>query len=244
MIISLNRRYVFVHIHKCAGTSVEVALGKLLRHNDIVIGSTKSGEKNQEFFKKAIGLNKHSTAAEARQWMGDDMWGKCFKFAFVRHPVDRLLSLYSYAHKLAEGTPMSEEEKARFDADGTLPDRPPYRYKAVRAALKCHSFSDFALHPLTWQDAGAQPQWESVCDKNGHLIVDFIGKVETIEQDWARLLNHLGLEADLEVRNASGGRGASQLTPEALATVQQRYARDFELFGYSADASRTQPAAA
>ena len=112
MIISLNRRFVFVHIHKCAGTSVEMALGKLLRHNDFVIGSTKSGEKNQEFFKKATGLNKHSTALEARRWMGEDMFSKCFKFAFVRHPVDRLLSLYSYAHKLAEGTPMTPEEQA------------------------------------------------------------------------------------------------------------------------------------
>ena len=67
MIVSLNRRYVFVHIHKCAGTSIEVALAKSLRHNDFVMGSTKSGEKNQEFLKKAIGLNKHSTAMEARQ---------------------------------------------------------------------------------------------------------------------------------------------------------------------------------
>ena len=235
MIISLNRRFVFVHIHKCAGTSVEMALGKMLRHNDLVFGSTKSGEKNQEFFKKAIGLNKHSTAAEARGWMGEDMWGKCFKFAFVRHPVDRLLSLYSYAHKLAEGTPMTPEEKTRFDRDGTLPDHPPYRYKAVRAALKSQSFSDFALHPLTWQDAGSQPQWESVCDPQGRLIVDFIGKVETIEQDWARLTTQLAIEAELEVRNASGGRGTSQLSAEALEMVRDRYSRDFELFGYSSE---------
>lgn len=238
MIISLNRRFVFVHIHKCAGTSVEVALGKLLRHNDFVFGSTKSGEKNQEFFKKAIGLNKHSTASEARRWMGDDMYGKCFKFAFVRHPVDRLQSLYSYAHKLAEGTPLTPEEQTALDRDGTMPDRPPYRYKAVRAALKARNFSEFALHPLTWQDAGSQPQWESVCDSSGKLIVDFIGKVETIQDDWARITTQLGLEADLEVRNASGGRSVSQLTPQALATVRERYAKDFELFGYSAEPSR------
>jgi hypothetical protein len=174
--------------------------------------------------------------------MGDDMWSKCFKFAFVRHPVDRLLSLYSYAHKLAEGTPMAPDEKAKFDADGTLPDRAPYRYKAVRAALKAKTFSDFALHPLTWQDAGSQPQWESVCDTNGNLIVDFIGKVETIEQDWARLLNHLTMEAELEVRNASGGRGTSQLSPAALETVRQKYQKDFDLFGYTLDAAAAQAA--
>jgi hypothetical protein len=238
MIISLNRRFVFVHIHKCAGTSVEMALGKLLRHNDFVIGSTKSGEKNQEFFKKATGLNKHSTALEARRWMGEDMFSKCFKFAFVRHPVDRLLSLYSYAHKLAEGAPMTPEEQAAHERDGTLPDRAPYRYKAVRAALKSKTFSEFALHPLTWQDAGSQPQWESVCDSNGKLIVDYVGKVETIEQDWAHVVTQLALEAPLEVRNASGGRGTTQLSGPALDTVRQRYAKDFELFGYSSEPSR------
>lgn len=238
MIISLNRRFVFVHIHKCAGTSVEVSLGKQLRHNDIVLGSTKSGEKNQDFFQKSIGLNKHSSATDARKWMGDDMWGKCFKFAFVRHPIDRLLSLYSYALRLAEGTPMTPEEKERFDSTGKVPDRAPYRYKAVKAALKSKSFSEFALHPLTWEDGGSKPQWESVCDAQGNLIVDFIGKVETIEQDWARLLNHLGMEAELEVRNVSPGRGASQLTPEALEQVRQRYQKDFDLFGYTAEAAQ------
>jgi len=240
MIISLNRRFVFVHIHKCAGTSVEMALGKLLRHNDLVIGSTKSGERNQDFFSRTIGLNKHSTAAEARRWMGDDMWGKCFKFAFVRHPVDRLLSLYSYALRLAEGTPMEPAEQARYAQDGSLPDRPPYRYKAVRAALKTKNFSEFALHPLTWQDAGSRPQWESVCDADGHLIVDFIGKVESIEQDWARIVTQLAIEAELEVRNASPGRSTKQLNPAALAMVRQRFAKDFELFGYSTEVLQPQ----
>ena len=61
-------------------------------------------------------------------------------------PVDRLLSLYSYAHKLAEGTPMEPEEKAKFEADGTLPDRPPYRYKAVRAALKAKGYHDLTVY--------------------------------------------------------------------------------------------------
>jgi len=243
MIISLNRRYVFVHIHKCAGTSVEVALAKHLRHNDIVLGSTKSGEKNQDFFQRAIGLNKHSTAADAKRWMGEDMWGKCFKFAFVRHPIDRLLSLYSYGLKLAEGGGMTPEERQRFESTGALPDRPPFRYKAVKAAMKARNFSEFAMHPLALQDAGARAQWESVYDDQGRLIVDFIGKVETIEQDWARILAHLGVEAELEVRNVSAGRGSSQLSDEALAFLAERYARDFELFGYAPAEARVRAAA-
>jgi hypothetical protein len=236
MIISLNRRYVFVHIHKCAGTSIEVALAKMLRHNDIVLGSTKSGEKYQEFFKRTIGLNKHSTALEAQGFLGEAMYGKFYKFAFVRHPIDRLHSLYSYALKLAHDAELSDEERRVFDVHGRWPDRPPFRYKAVNAALESRSFSDFALHPLTWADAGAQPQWQSVCDASGKLIVDFVGKVESIEQDFAQVCEKLEVSVPLEVRNSSTEKkSALELSPLALSTVRERFARDFELFHYSTD---------
>jgi len=236
MIISLNRRYIFVHIHKCAGTSIEVALAKPLRHNDIVLGSTKSGEKYQDFFKRTIGLNKHSTALEARGFLGDTLYAKFYKFAFVRHPIDRLHSLYSYALKLAHDAALSDDEQRIFNAHGTWPDRPPFRYKAIAAALESSSFSDFALHPLTWADAGAQPQWQSVCDASGKLIVDFVGKVESIEQDFAHVCEKLEVSVPLEVRNSSTEKkSALELSPLALATVRERFARDFELFGYSSD---------
>lgn len=235
MIISLNKRYVFVHIHKCAGTSIEVALGKSLRHNDFVLGSTKSGEKYQEFFKRSIGLNKHSTALEARNFLGEQMYAKFYKFAFVRHPIDRLHSLYSYALKLAHDAELTDEERQVFEAKRQWPDRPPFRYKAVAAALESNSFSDFALHPLTWADAGAQPQWQSVCDSNGQLIVDFVGKVESIEQDFAQICEKLEVSVPLEVRNSSvEKKSAQELSQLALSTVCDRFAPDFKLFGYSA----------
>jgi hypothetical protein len=233
MIISLNKRFVFVHIHKCAGTSIEVALAKPLRHNDIVLGSTKSGEKYQEFFKRTIGLNKHSTALEARQFLGDALYPKFFKFGFVRHPVDRLHSLYSYALRLAHDAELTDEERRHQQAGGQWPDRPPFRYKAVAAALESRSFSDFALHPLTWADAGAQPQWQSLCNAQGELIVDFVGKVESIEEDFAQVCAKLEVNVPLEVRNSSvEKKSALELSPLALATVRERFARDFDLFGY------------
>lgn len=237
MIISLNKRYVFVHIHKCAGTSIEVALAKSLKHNDIVLGSTKSGEKYQEFFKRTIGLNKHSTALEARQFLGEGLYPKFFKFGFVRHPVDRLHSLYSYALKLAHDAELTDDERRHQQASGQWPDRAPFRYKAIAAALESNSFSDFALHPLTWADAGAQPQWQSLCNAQGELIVDFVGKVESIEQDFTHICEKLEVNVPLEVRNSSTDKkSALELSPLALATVRERFARDFELFGYSATA--------
>ena len=234
MIVSLNRRFVFVHIHKCAGTSIEVAMAKSLRHNDIVLGSTKSGEKNQEFLKKAIGLNKHSTAQEARQFLGPELYAQFFTFAFVRHPIERLHSLYTYTMKMVGNSPLTDEEQQAFDSTGKLPKRSPYMYKAVVAAMQSASFNDFVLHPLTWEDPGSHPQWRSVTDADGKMIVNYIGKVETIATDFASVCERLGMEAQLEIKNASkeGAHALPPLSQVALDTLMSRYAKDFDHFQY------------
>ena len=52
MILSFNRQFAFVHVHKCAGTSIEVALAAHLAPNDLVLGSTPGGERLQPVFKQ------------------------------------------------------------------------------------------------------------------------------------------------------------------------------------------------
>ena len=44
MIICHSRKYVFIHIHKTGGTSVESALEPTLHWNDLLLGSTPFGE--------------------------------------------------------------------------------------------------------------------------------------------------------------------------------------------------------
>ena len=163
MIISPNRRFVFVHVHKCAGTSIETSLADVLGVNDLVIGSTADGEKHKTFFFELLKLRKHSSAAEGREVLGEARWKTYFTFAFVRHPVDRLRSLYAYARGLAARNPLDAEEAAAFRASGALPARVPYKFKAVQAAFTAKDFDAFVRNPRVWQDAGAKPQWQAVC---------------------------------------------------------------------------------
>lgn len=64
--------FIFVHINKTGGTSVEKALG--LRFN-------------------------HQTVVEKINYMGESFWADKFTFAFVRHPWDRTVSHYHYRVK-------------------------------------------------------------------------------------------------------------------------------------------------
>lgn len=70
----LHQRYfedfVFIHISKCGGTSMERALG--------------------------VPLLNHDTALERLNWLGPKKWERRFKFALVRNPFDRIASLYLY----------------------------------------------------------------------------------------------------------------------------------------------------
>ena len=69
MIINHNKKYVFVHIHKTAGTSISINM-------------LKSGGIKYK--------NKHSFITEL-----ENEYKNYFKFSFVRNPWDRLVSWYN-----------------------------------------------------------------------------------------------------------------------------------------------------
>lgn len=66
----LAGEYVFIHINKCGGTSVEAALG--------------------------IPVKIHDTARLRRIKIGRRRWDKAFTFALVRHPYSRMISFHKY----------------------------------------------------------------------------------------------------------------------------------------------------
>ena len=63
------QKFVFIHINKTGGSSIERALG--IRHE-------------------------HKTALEKRQEYGASLWRNKYSFAFVRNPWDKVVSHYHY----------------------------------------------------------------------------------------------------------------------------------------------------
>lgn len=234
MIISPNRHFVFVHVHKCAGTSIEMALSSRLTVNDLVIGSTEDGERNKSFFSQCIRLKKHSSAQDAQQILGESLWKTYFTFGFVREPVDRLRSLHSYALGLASRSPLTDAERQALSSSGKLPNRAPYKFKAVQSAVTSKDFDAFLRNPLTWQDAGAKPQWQSLCDTDGGLIVDFVGKVEHMDRDWPKVQKRLNLDVTLgtENRSSATSKSSPDLSPEAWKQLRKHCLRDYRIFKY------------
>lgn len=77
-----------------------------------------------------------------------------------------------------------------------------------------------------------QPQNNFVY-KGGHLLVDFVGRVENIEDDFAAVCRRLGIGSiPLPRLNTTDSVAAEILSDRACRYVRSIYSADFETFGY------------
>jgi hypothetical protein len=92
--ISLQKRFLFVHIPKTAGNSIQT----ILRHysEDEITSSRPSQDGIERFGVRNANykIKKHSTLAEYRAALGEEQFRRLYKFACVRNPWDRLISYF------------------------------------------------------------------------------------------------------------------------------------------------------
>lgn len=236
MIISYSRRFIFVHIHKTGGDSVATALRPVLNASDVVLKNdwhdwlTKFGPSRGR--PELTQLRKHSPASAIASVVPQEMWDDSFKFAFVRHPVARTVSLYKYAARKAdERRKLLPRNVWYLTPPGRSGD--PLGWHSVRAYLETSSFSEFIRHPLLDQDLAMSPQWLSLCDRTGDMLVDFVGRFEALQEDFEHVLDRIDVP-----RSVLGWHNASQSQAEIIVSrddrdyLAKRFEGDFVHFGY------------
>lgn len=206
---------------KTAGTSVSCALGKTLKLNDLILGGTTLGERIQAAYKDQYKIDKHSRAKEIKNAIGEELWNTYFSFTFVRNPYTRAVSLYTYIEKMV----------ATRKSDDVI-----YEWPITQAFVQTVSFSEFIRNKNFIQSMGGQPQVHWVLDDNGECIIDFIGKVENINDDFFSVTSRIGIKNEgLDLMNASH---RAKLQKDYLYTEQDYehlynlYKDDFNMFGY------------
>lgn len=182
---------VFIHVPKCAGSSVARAL----------FGSTPTGHMPLYWYEKQF----------------NERYVNYFKFAFVRDPLQRVHSAYSYLLQEAQHRDKSAHELVNRYSD----------------------FDAFVDDWLRTENISRQihfaPQHYFLQDSMGHINLDFIGRQENLDADFRRLCIHLHTKAELPHINQSP-RPAHQSKDFCSAATRRRvrevYARDYELFAY------------
>ncbi|MBL8659254.1 MAG: sulfotransferase family 2 domain-containing protein [Rhodospirillales bacterium] len=211
-LISRQRKFIFIHVYKVAGTSISEALEKyeeayrlkkaarfLWRFTFLRARRLREGLglKNQ------YPLLDHALARDIKPLVPD--FDTYFKFCFVRNPWDWQVSLYHFTtqrwytrtHKIAAG--MDFQKFIEWRCEGN--------YKLQR---------DF------------------IVDYDGTSLVDFIGKLENIEADFATVCDRIGIQNTLPHLNKSDHTDyRSYYNEHTKSLVARTFRDDIEMFGYS-----------
>lgn len=210
MLVSHAESFVFVHIYKCAGTSIKRALGQhcpwVLRTNRRRRWATRIRPLAPWIVPETVDLEKHAKAEEIRETLGRETFDSYFTFSFVRNPWDWNVSHYEYI----------------LDSSGHED------HETVRDLGSFEAFLDWLVAD------GAETQTDFLTGGDGEVIVDFVGKVERIEEDLAEICQRVGIDVpDLPRANRSQRRPYQEYYDDRTRDLMRKhFHEDVERFGY------------
>lgn len=215
MLISYEKKFIFIHIYKIAGSSVRQALCryeplsvKFKRLIGFVLAKCKVIRPNQVYTAGLFNYKNtptHATAQQIKEKLQVHVYDNFFKFAFVRNPWDWQVSLYHYALNS--------------------------QYHHSDLTKKMKNFDEY----IEWRVSNdVHLQKEFVTDGAGNIIVDFIGKVEKIDKNFVEICNRVGIESHLSHINKTKHRDYKQYyNSRTRELVYNAFHEDIELFEYS-----------
>lgn len=222
--INHQHKCIYIHIPKTGGSSIEKKLGLfdtlaygVQDHRNIrEIRPRKSVEnipllfsKNAHFSRKKFLKAPLSAFRNPEKELTKEQFDSYFKFTFVRNPWDRLYSWYKHV--------MRTEQHKR---DMKLPDDCSFKKFMIEYRNVNYGF----FSQLYWLQ-----------DYDGSLPFDFIGRFESLENDFKQVAETIGLERpDLPNLLISGNRPYTEAyNKELIDFVSEHFQEEITLFGYS-----------
>ena len=209
MLISEEKKFLFVHIQKTAGTSLTAFLKREIPDLENY-------------------LRQHEHIRNAESDLGS-MYGEYYKAAFVRNPYDRLVSWYSMI--VSKGKVLSDREKELFPDYNKI-------WQYVLANSNTFSEFILNCHDAT-NRAGWKPfltnQIDYITNNHGDISMDCIGRFEDIETGLQKICEYLEVSNKIIPHlNVSKHVGyCNYYTDETRAIVAKRFYKDIEAFNYS-----------
>lgn len=139
-------------------------------------------------------------------------WRAYFKFAFVRHPLDRLVSAWADFTQLRRYKG-SIDEFARIVVDeSVIYDE---RRKSMEERIRHHTIPQ--THPF-----------------NSLEEANYVGRFENFDEHLAHVLSHVGKRANSvpSIRKTKHGTYREYIKGDTLKIVVKFYEKDFEQLGY------------
>lgn len=148
----------------------------------------------------------HISVAQIKPHIPAVQWQRSFKFAFVRSPFDRFISVCFFLNR-------------------NNPDFSNSSLEWMKSAIR---------HPRFQQRVLVRPQFLQLSDENSHLAMDYIGRYEALQESMNFVNDALNFpETALNVKNKSAHEDyRSYYDDELFGLVSDFYKADIKHFGY------------
>lgn len=218
MLISHSHQFIFFHVAKTGGMSARAVLEpfaeepekfKIKRPPRI-----KNGKPNKVYeMWEAILL--HAKARDAKKLLPNGIFDDYYKFAFVRNPWAWQVSMYHFI----------------------LKEPKHVKRKLVESMSGFDEYLEWVIAtPNPYPKGATKLQAEAIADADGNLLVDYVGRFETLADDFNAVCGQLNLDVRLPHRNKSKHRDyRDYYNDHTRALVAKHFQQDIELFGYTFD---------
>lgn len=146
---------------------------------------------------------KHAAPKHIRQLLGAEVWDAYTSFVFVRNPYDRFVSLFHYRNKR--------------DSLGYPSNRDGFQrwLESGKTRSMYKLVSDF------------------IRDDDGEVIVDIVGRFESLEADFNRISDQIGISKKLpHINKTAHTKYRDYYNDETKALVRSIAQADIEMFDY------------
>jgi len=197
-------KFIFLHIPKCGGTSIEDAFGAWKMRKRCMVGRINQQDLQHFYLSEIL-----SNAPNAKNY---------YKFTFIRNPFSRLVSEYHYM------IDQSLKNSKRIEV---------YGISKLKLSFKefCKNLNNLDDYCYPYHDATLL---DYVVDANGNQMLDFIGRFENLQEDFNIVCDKIGIpHRELPHKIKSKHKHYTEYyDDETRQIVAERYANDIEYFGY------------
>tara|TARA_B100001123_G_C15083541_1_gene936690 strand:- start:301 stop:1011 length:711 start_codon:yes stop_codon:yes gene_type:complete len=225
---------IFIHVPKAAGTSMMTAF-EPYQEEGLITEKTSFLQHPMLPLPLLAMFNFDISRAEVmKSVIGSVRWDETFKFCFVRNPWDRYISNWHWLTRTGQRTGWVDRGWQGEDGNVSFHD-------FVHQIGACY---DMPINQYQHDKWHMRNQIEHISDRSGTLMVDFVGRVENIVEDFAYAcqemgvpdielphLNHVGYHAGEDIKPEP--HYSTYYTSELRDIVASRCKADIEAFGYT-----------
>ncbi len=229
MIISNDKKFIFIHIHKTGGSSIDFSLLKYFDYADVL---------EQELASRGMELENFSTVkSRIFRQTGIDLTKQYFRGNIVGGKLQGLCTDCLTFIQMTQIDPKIKIKIKKYFCFSFV--RNPYDRIYSAYQMSCRNREEENGFPRLFNE---EIMFRSIIDPMYSYLpslkyMDFIGRTETLEQHFGLICKKLDLETDLKNINVwsnieSKYRYLDNYTPLSIARVNHLHKKDFKMFGY------------